>query len=84
MMKPIVEKHRVQMNALAGTIDELFNGKARGKDRKVGFALLVFDFNRIEAGRMNWISNGRREDMIVALKEMIAQLEGRAHGGGNA
>lgn len=43
-----------------------------------GLALLIFDFNKIEAGQMNWISNAKRADMIVALKEMVAQLEGRA------
>ncbi|WP_439572606.1 hypothetical protein [Phreatobacter sp.] len=44
-----------------------------------GLALLVFDFNKIEAGRMNWVSNAHRADMVAALREMAAQLEGRAH-----
>jgi hypothetical protein len=44
-----------------------------------GLALLVFDFEAIERGQMNWVSNARRVDMVVLLKEMAAQLEGRAH-----
>lgn len=42
-----------------------------------GLALLIFDTGKIEAGQMNWVSNCNRADMIVALKEMVAQLEGR-------
>ena len=64
------------MQALAQGLDDVLDG--------LGFALLVFDRNRIERGHMNWVSNGRREDMVVALKEMVAQLEGRAGGSGSA
>lgn len=67
------------MNALAGGIDEIINGERKpGKKQKYGFALLVFEFDQIESGRMNWVSNADRKDMIVALKEMVAQLEGLA------
>jgi hypothetical protein len=38
----------------------------------------VFPLNTGE-GRMNYISNANREDMVVALKEFIAASEGRAH-----
>ena len=48
-----------------------------------GFALLVFPFNEGD-GRMNYISNAGRDDMLVALKEVVARMEGRMHEGGNA
>jgi hypothetical protein len=41
--------------------------------------LLVSPLNAQEGVRTNYISNGRREDMIVALKEIVARFEGRAH-----
>ena len=41
-----------------------------------GFALLVFGLNDAP-GRMNYISNANREDMLAALKELIARFEGR-------
>jgi len=41
-----------------------------------GFALLVFGLGET-AGRMNYISNADREDMLAALKELVARFEGR-------
>lgn len=38
----------------------------------VGFALLVFDFG--EGGNLAWMSNGRREDMIKAVKEWLEKV----------
>lgn len=38
-----------------------------------GIALLAFDFGK--EGQMSWISNGQREDMIKALREMANRLE---------
>lgn len=53
------------MNAIAEVLSEALEGQ--------GFALLVFDFG--DKGRMNYISNARREDMIVAMKEFISRSE---------
>ncbi len=53
------------MNAIAEVLSEALEGQ--------GFALLVFDFG--DKGRMNYISNARREDMIVAMKEFISRNE---------
>lgn len=75
MSKPIEMDYRDLMNGLAEGIDGILNGTQRPKP--TGFALLVFRFGDARAGRMNWISNGQRADMLVALKEMVAQLEGR-------
>lgn len=38
-----------------------------------GFCLLVFDFGK--EGRMNYMSNANREQMLVALKEFIRNVE---------
>jgi hypothetical protein len=69
----IEARHRKVMNALASVIDEAVSG--------YGFCLLVFPFvdekGRMN-GRMNYISNAQRSDMLVALKEFIAHNEGRA------
>lgn len=42
-----------------------------------GFALLIFRFGEHDDGRMNYCSNARREDMLVAMREFIASNEGR-------
>jgi len=66
----IEEKHRTQMNALAALLQDEFP--------EYGFALLVFDFN--SPGRMNYISNAQRADMVNALKELITKFESQTHG----
>jgi hypothetical protein len=82
---PIEDKHLVEMNELARSLDERFNGPLRGKHRPFGFVLLVFDYGEPKAGRMNYISNGAdRGDIVVALKELVANFEGRVHEGGRA
>lgn len=67
--KPIEDAHRELMNEVAGLLDKVFAG--------YGWTLLVFDFHRHD-GRMNYISNAQRADMLVAMKEFIARNEGRA------
>lgn len=54
------------MQFLAGYI-------AKRLGKKYGFCLLVFDFG--ETGRMNYVSNAKREDMIPAIKEFIEKTE---------
>lgn len=67
------------MNSLAGALDEVLNGSAKGDARKVGFALLTYNFGeQLEGtGRINYVGNGNREDVLIALKELIARWEGR-------
>lgn len=43
-----------------------------------GFAVLCFSFG--EEGFMNWVSNGEREDMVMALREMVTRLENDRRG----
>jgi hypothetical protein len=74
---PITDEYREKMNAIARTLDDIFNGPVRPK--KTGFVLLVFPFgeNEPHRDRINYLSNGKREDVIVAMKELIARFEGR-------
>lgn len=73
---PISPEQRAQMNALAKTLDELFNGDG---PKRVGFALLTYNFGEDVrgTGRINYIGNGARADVLVALKELVARWEGR-------
>lgn len=66
-MDPIVKEHHDAMNGIMQALTEIFPGK--------GVTLMVFDFG--DKGRMNYISNASREDMLIALKEFIAKHEGR-------
>jgi hypothetical protein len=78
--QPIEAKYLDQMNHVARELDLFFNGDARGRDRKVGFVLMVYNFNddgRTD-GRCNYISNGAdRRDVVVLMKEMIRRFEGQ-------
>lgn len=40
-------------------------------------AVLVAPFDAPKDARVNWVSNGKREDMLVMMKELIARFEGR-------
>jgi hypothetical protein len=73
---PIEAKHHKMMNTLAHTLDELFNGDARGPDRQTGFILMVFPFGNTD-GRANYISNAERADVVTMLKEQLARFEGQ-------
>lgn len=74
---PIEPAYHAQMNELAAAIDEMFNGKLKHPDKKVGFVLLTFQYGEKE-GRCNFISNGAdRKDIVVLFKEMIARFEGQ-------
>lgn len=72
---PIEAKHHKMLNTLAHTLDELFNGDASGPDRKTGFILMVFPFDT--DGRANYISNAKRADVVIMLKEQLARFEGQ-------
>jgi hypothetical protein len=72
--EPIDDAQRSMMNALARALDDALNGNARPK--KVGFALLTYNFDD-SSGHINYIGNGRREDVLTAIKELAARWEGR-------
>ncbi len=81
---PIEDAYKQQMNAVARTLDESFNGDARGAARRTGFVLLVFPYGD-KTGRCNFISNGAdRADIVMLFKEMIARFEGQPEASGRA
>jgi hypothetical protein len=81
---PIEDEYIRKMNTIAGILDEVFNGDAKGQDRKVGFILMVFPYGEDE-GRCNYISNGaNRKDVVAMLKEQIARFEGQPEIKGHA
>ena len=73
--RPIEPRHRANMNAMATAIDQTLNGTK--KPKQLAFVMLVAEFGQIDNGRMNYISNGSRDDMIAMMKEFIARAEGR-------
>ena len=78
MVAPIQDQYLKSMNKLAKVIDEWFNGKRKpGRKPKVGFVLLTAEFGKIDGGRVNYISNGERADMIAMLREYLSRVEGR-------
>ena len=78
---PIEDAYREKMNELAHLVDRFFNGSRTGKDRQVGFVLMVFDFEstKTDASRCNYISNANRSDVVKLLKEQIKRFEGQKH-----
>ncbi len=74
---PVEDRYAESMKRVVRAIDQTFNGDVRGKDRKVGFVLMVFPFGSHE-GRCNYMSNGAaREDIVTLMKEQIARFEGQ-------
>lgn len=81
---PIQPEYVKEMNVIASALDEMFNGEAKGDDRKTGFVLLVFPYGE-KKGRCNFLSNGAdRKDIICLFKEMIKRFEGQPELSGNA
>ncbi len=76
MTTPIEPKHVGAMNALAQEIDRAFNGDRR--PQRVAFCLLLANFGDMDGGRVNYISNAERADMICMVKEWLARVEGAA------
>lgn len=85
--EPIQIEYRDKMNAIAQVLDEVLNGDAKGKDKKIGFVLMLFPYDGPADGdgRCNYISNGAgRKDVVILMKEMIARFEGQHEMKGNA
>lgn len=72
---PIQASLQEKLHAVAAVIDEFFNGEKRGKDAEVGFVIMAFPFGEYE-GRCNYMSNARREDIKVLLREQLSYFEG--------
>lgn len=67
-------KYRAELYAVARTIDEMLNGERGEKPKQHGFIVAFFEMG--DAGRFNYMSNCRREDIVTLLKEMTARFEG--------
>jgi hypothetical protein len=81
---PIEAAIREKMVAMAGGLDEFWNGKAKGNDKKVGFVVMLFPYGEHD-GRCNYISNGAdRKDVVTLMKEMISRFEGQPEMKGRA
>jgi hypothetical protein len=74
---PIEEKHREQMHDLAEFLDQLLNPDLENKT--TGFVLMMFPMSG-HKGRCNYISNGRREDVVRLLRDQLARFEGDVAG----
>jgi hypothetical protein len=61
------------MKVVARALDMAFNGSSGV--RKNGFVLFSFPFEGTSANRVNYISNARREDMILMVKEWLRRVE---------
>jgi hypothetical protein len=74
---PIQPEYAQKMQAVAQTIDVFFNGEKTGKNRTVGFVMLLFEYGTT-TGHCNFISNGaNRKDIVTLFKEMVAKFEGQ-------
>jgi hypothetical protein len=72
---PIEADQHGLMNAIAHGLEEFFN--PGGEPKKIAFVLLSARFGDIADGRVNYISNGERRDMLAMMHELLARLEGR-------
>lgn len=76
---PVQREYLEKMRALAGGIDQLFNGKAKGDEKKTGFILMVFPFGEHTDGhRCNYMSNAQREQVVTLLEEQLAHFRAEA------
>ena len=70
------EQRRLYAEVARG-LDEILNPGKAGKDRTVGFALLVFPFGD-KSGRSHYVSNGAgKRDMAKLFRETARRLDER-------
>lgn len=69
-----IEETNDFMRSLAAALDDIVNPT---QPKKVGFVVLLFPFDEPIEGKVNYVSNGKRETVHVALKEILARWEGR-------
>lgn len=78
----MLEQTDGHMKAIASALDDVLNGAERPK--QLGFVVLIFPRGGPDGGRANYISNCERKDVIAALKEVTARLEGSPYVEGRA
>jgi hypothetical protein len=75
---PIQAEQRKQMQALAKVLDDYFN--PTGKEGIV-FAVLMTRTGDMKGGRVNYISNGVRSEMIEMTEEWLGRVKATDAGG---
>lgn len=71
----MVRKTESFYDSLASVLEEVLTEKA---GKRVGFCLLVFPFDGDTGGKgADYITNGKREDMIKFLRETATRLENK-------
>jgi hypothetical protein len=82
--QPVEEQHHAKMTTVVQLLDTIFNGKIGGRDRKIGFVVMVFPYGDA-GGRCNYMSNGAdRRRVATLMKEMVARFEGQPEMTGRA
>jgi hypothetical protein len=71
---PIEDNFTEIMNVLAKGLDDALNPGLRGSERTTGFLLMVFPL-KIANGRANYISNGRRQDIVRLLEDQLKRFK---------
>ncbi|MGF7151295.1 hypothetical protein FHS96_004958 [Sphingomonas zeicaulis] len=74
MVDPIEKKHRSLMNGVASALDHAFNPDGKSS---VVFTLFIAEAGKMEGGRVNYISNGSRDDMVAMVREWLNRVDGR-------
>jgi len=71
-----VTEQKDPMQVMAKAIDTALNGGTLPL-RFHGFALLVFPFDDENETMVNYVSNANHNDMVTALKALVARFEGQ-------
>jgi hypothetical protein len=69
---PIDPALHASMNKIGRVMGNVFKNLGHGQ---WGFCLMVFPFTNFD-GRCNYISNAKREDVLILLKEQVRRFEG--------
>ena len=72
--KPVETEYHRSLRAVFMTIDEWLNPDKA--DKKVGIIVMMFPLGE-RPGRCNYMSNAKREDIVVLLKEQLRYFEGQ-------
>lgn len=70
------------MQTLAKVVDGAVNEPK--KPKTTGFVILKFPLDQIDGTTVDYVSSGDRTSTIVAMKEIVARLEGQAQVSGRA
>lgn len=68
-----LDRTRREMQTMARVMDDHFNGTDVPK--KTCFVLLIMPFDGAPGSRVNYVSNGQRDDVLTMLKELTARFE---------